>query len=758
MCFFFLKCYNSIVKKEGGIFLTKKAKRADQPKVKQRKHIAFRMNLLFFSIFILFSILILRLGYLQIVKSDEYVMALERTEEVSVNTSVPRGRIFDRDGRILVDNEPKNAITFTKTTSTTSKEMLDIAEKLALLIEQKTNRVTIGDKRDFWILHNKEAAADKVTSKEIDNLEGDVSEVQRQINTLTRERVTDDELNSFTEHELEVLAIYREMMSGYALSPQIVKSGDVTDVEFATVSERLSELPGINTTTDWERVRKSYNTILGTTTTPDQGIPSEDLAYYLARDYSRNDRVGKSFIEQYYEELLQGQKTVVKNVKNRSGKVVETETIQEGIPGKDLILTIDSELNAALEDIVSEKLLEIKNGPNAQALENAFLVMMNPKTGEILSLVGKRVARNKDTGKYEISDYSFGTFAGAYMAGSTVKMATLLTGYQEGGARVGETKMDEGLQIANDNMKSSVFNRSYNRIPINDIEAIGRSSNVYMWKTAIGIGDGTYQRGKSLSLKSSTFGIMENSFESFGLGSLTGVDLPGEVSGYTSKADLGDILDYSIGQFATYTTLQLAQYVSTIANDGYRVAPKVLKEVREPSPDGEVFGRVAEETPVKVLNRIKNTNAEIDRIKQGMYYTYYGPRGTARTLFQDTDFKVGGKTGTAQSSASVPNPNDPAKYIYYGDTINLSHVGYAPFDNPEIAFAVVIPNISTNPSKYPDTQNEIVEAAVMKYFELKEKKEKTADVDGTFTIKQPFNKDDVLEEDENIEGAEASDE
>ncbi|MBO1915570.1 penicillin-binding protein, partial [Microvirga sp. 3-52] len=93
-----------------------------------------------------------------------------------------------------------------------------------------------------------------------------------------------------------------------------------------------------NTTTDWERVRKSYNTILGTTTTPDQGIPSQDLDYYLARDYSRNDRVGKSFIEQYYEELLQGQKTVVKNVKDRTGKVVETKTIQEGIPGKDLIL------------------------------------------------------------------------------------------------------------------------------------------------------------------------------------------------------------------------------------------------------------------------------------------------------------------------------------------------------------------------------------------------------------------------------------
>ncbi len=83
-------------------------------------------------------------------------MRLERTEEIPVNTSVPRGRIFDRMGRVLVDNDPKNAITYTKMTSTSSKEMLEIAQKLADLIEQDTKRITIGDKRDFWILNNSE--------------------------------------------------------------------------------------------------------------------------------------------------------------------------------------------------------------------------------------------------------------------------------------------------------------------------------------------------------------------------------------------------------------------------------------------------------------------------------------------------------------------------------------------------------------------------------------------------------------------------
>ena len=98
------------------------------------------------------------------------------------------------------------------------------------------------------------------------------------------------------------------MVSGYNLSPQIIKSENVSADEFARVSERLTELPGVNTTTDWKRVKLSSLSILGRTTVPTKGIPKEKLNYYLARDYSRNDRVGESYIEAQYEELLQGQK------------------------------------------------------------------------------------------------------------------------------------------------------------------------------------------------------------------------------------------------------------------------------------------------------------------------------------------------------------------------------------------------------------------------------------------------------------------
>ena len=573
----------------------------------------------------------------------------------------------------------------------------------------------MGDKRDFWILKNSEEALKKVSKKEQLAIEKYSSlsrtQMQRKINTLTRERVTEEEINSFTDEEMEVLAIYREMMAGYAYSPQIVKSGNVTKEEFAIVSERLGELPGVDTTTDWERVRRSENTILGKTTSPIEGLPKSSMNYFLARDYSRNDRVGKSYVEQYYEELLKGQKTIVKNIKDRSGSVVETKTIREGEPGKDLILTIDSELEQALEKIVSDKLLELKRGPNAGELDRAFLVMMNPNNGEVLSLVGKQVVTNKETGKLEIWDYAFGTFTALHEAGSTVKMATLLTGYQENAVRIGEVKIDEPIRIGGIT-KRSLFNQN-SRVAVSDIEAIGRSSNVYMFRIALAMANANYSSANSELIRRNAFDKFRQSFASFGLGTKTGIDLPGESGGLIGDSNsIGILLDLSIGQYDTYTTLQLAQYVSTIANGGYRIAPKVLKEIREPSEDGEILGPLIQETGVNILNRIQNTDAEINQVKRGMHYVYYGARGTAPNLFAGKDYDAAGKTGTAQAFSSGK------------PTINLSHVGFAPYENPEIAYAIIIPNISTNQKKYPYAQNDIVKLAVDEYFKLKAKRAK----------------------------------
>ncbi|CAM5253593.1 serine-type D-Ala-D-Ala carboxypeptidase OS=Lysinibacillus sphaericus OX=1421 GN=LS41612_08495 PE=3 SV=1 [Lysinibacillus sphaericus] len=572
--------------------------RAASVKAKHHSNLTFRMNVLFFAIFIVFSMLIFRLGYMQIVKGEDYVRILERTEEVPVNTSVPRGRMYDRYGRILVDNQPENAITYTKMQTTKTEDMLAIAEKLAQLIEQPTNRVTLRDKLDFWILKNHDAAYAKISDEEQTKIKTQenitTSQANAEIDKIVRERITDEELAQLTEADLEVLAIYREMVSGYNLSPQIIKSENVSADEFARVSERLTELPGVNTTTDWKRVKLSSLSVLGRTTVPTKGIPKEKLNYYLARDYSRNDRVGESYIEAQYEELLQGQKTVVKNITNKKGQVVDTITTYEGEPGKDLVLTFDSELQAANEKIVEEELLKLKAMSGSSLLDRAFLIMMDPNTGDILSMVGKKIEKDSETGRNVVVDYAYGSFTTAYEAGSVVKAATLLTGYKLGVITPNTVLGDEPIHLLGTPVKRSIFNQG-GYISMDGLSALEQSSNVYMFKTAMLINGTPYSYMMPLRLNDQTFPKMRNSYAQFGLGVKTGIDLPNEFSGVEGLIMGGKTLDLAIGQYDTYTPLQLAQYISTIANGGYRVEPHVVKEVRDPSKDGQQLGQLVTE-------------------------------------------------------------------------------------------------------------------------------------------------------------------
>lgn len=711
--------------------------RATSVKAKHHSNLTFRMNVLFFAIFILFSMLIFRLGYMQIVKGEDYVRVLERTEEVPVNTSVPRGRMYDRNGRILVDNQPENAITYTKMQSTTTEEMLDIAQKLAQLIEQPTNRVTLRDKQDFWILKNHDAAYAKVTEAEKKKISAKenitTSETNAQIDKLVRERITHEEITQLTEADLEVLAIYREMVSGYNLSPQIIKSENVSADEFARVSERLSELPGVNTTTDWKRVKLSSLGILGRTTVPTKGIPKENLNYYLARDYSRNDRVGESYIEAQYEDLLQGQKAVVKNITNKKGQVVDTVTTYEGEPGKDLVLSLDSELQAETEKIVEDELLKLKARSGSQLLDRAFLVMMNPNTGDVLSMVGKKIEKNPETGKNEVVDYSYGTFTTAYESGSSIKAATLLTGYSQGVIETSTVLGDEPITLAGTQPKKSIFNKS-GYIPMDGLRALEQSSNVYMFKTALLINGTPYSYKMPLRLNEDTFPKMRNSYAQFGLGVNTGIDLPNEFSGVQGPSGPtygGKALDLAIGQYDTYTTLQLVQYISTIANGGYRIQPHVVKEVREPSKDGQSLGQLVTEIGPTVLNQIDNTPDEINYVKQGLRRVYTGSKGTARRQFANAPYTAAGKTGTAEVVYYGPLEQ------YYGtSTINLTHVGFAPYENPEIAYAVVIPWATTNLNQHLTNNNDIARRSVDKYFELKAKYETEKVTESN--VKQPI--------------------
>ncbi len=363
-------------------------------------------------------------------------------------------------------------------------------------------------------------------------------------------------------------------------------------------------------------------------------------------------------------------------------------------------------------------------------------------------MVGKQLDKDEN-GKQIVRDYSFGAITAAYPSGSVVKGATLLTGYREDAVELNQVLIDEPLQLGGENkIKGSIFNRTmFNRIPMSDLQALERSSNVYMFKIALAMAGNTYEHNRRISVKTENWNTMRNSFAQFGLGVRTGIDLPNEGKGYTggsSTAEPGLFLDLAIGQYDTYTPMQLAQYISTIANDGYRMKPHVVKEIRQPSADGITLGPVETVIEPVVLNRINNTQAEIDQVKKGMRLVYSGNSGSARSFFNDAPYEGAGKTGTAQ----IEYYDDKDSPFYTEDSVNTTHVGFAPYDNPEIAYAVMIPYITTDPSRVPTTTHKIARAAVDKYFELKNKEA----VEPTSTIKAPYSKNVIEEGEETEEG------
>src|SRR5699024_6290819 len=112
----------------------------------------------------------------------------------------------------------------------------------------------------------------------------------------------------------------------------------------------------------------------------------------------------------------------------------------------------------------------------------------------------------------------------------------------------------------------------------------------------------------------------------------------------------GNLLDLAIGQYDTYTTMQLAQYVSTIANGGYRVRPHFLNEIRLPnSSEDDGLGSVYRSVNTDILNRIQMPKSQIERVQEGFKQAYQSSTGTAYSYFTGKDYNPAGKTGTAES-------------------------------------------------------------------------------------------------------------
>ena len=648
-----------------------------------------------------------RLFQLQVMEVDDYQEKLvEATEKYVEGESTPRGRIYDRNYKLLVDNKAVPTIYYKKESGVKTRDEVKLAYRLADMLDVDYSKLSERMLKTFWYINNRDKAKKKITDSERRKYS------ERKINDddiekLIYDRITEEELSLYDDRDKETAYIYYLMNKGYSYAEKIIKNRDVTDSEYAIVSENIDTLNGVNTKLDWERVYlygDVFKSLLGSVSSSTQGIPSELVQDYLKNGYSMNDRVGISYLEYQYEKYLKGTKAKYKIVNGNN-----YELVSNGKRGNDIVLTIDIDLQKYLEDRLSYQVLATKNEPHTEYYNRSYAVVANPKNGEILAMAGKQLKKKEDGG-YKIVDYTPGVITTSVTPGSIVKGASMLVGYKYGVIDIGSYQVDECIKIKATPEKCSWRTMGY----INDIYALAFSSNVYQYKTAIGVGRGIYRYDEALSLDEGAFDKYRAMYASFGLGVKTEIDIPNESTGYAGKSKLpGHLLDFSIGQYDNYTPIQISQYISTLANGGTRYQPYLLKEVYSASDDNnDKFGEKIFENKPRELGHVDINKKYISRVQEGFRAVVSYGLGT--TYMGNYQAIGAGKTGTSQSFLDTDGNGKVDT-----ETITTSFVGYAPYDNPRMSVVVISPDVADANAETTSSINKRLSSEIVnKYFEI----------------------------------------
>lgn len=635
-----------------------------------------RLKAFGFVIFLSFLLVISYISKLILYDGEKYKAELKKlTSQVVYGNSSPRGRIYDRNHKLLVDNKEVPIIIYNKNKKSSKKE-IELAYKIGNIISIDFSKLSLINLKEFWICQNKNKANDKITEEEWIKLKNRKLDMD-DINNLKIDRITDEDLSIYDEKDKEAAYIYYLMNKGYSYQEKIIKKDNVTKEEYAYIAEHKSELDGFDVSYTWERVYMygdTFRSILGNVS----NITYENKKEYLSKGYELSDLVGVSYIEKQYEDILKGTKSQYK-IENGTMKL-----ISEGVRGNDIVLTIDIDLQKAIEKILSEEVVKAKKQGATEYYNRSYAVIQDPNTGEILAMSGKQVVK---TGKnYKVYDVTSGILTNPMTPGSVVKGASMMVGYSTNAIKIGEYMTDSCIKIYMKPQKCS-----WTRLGrINDIKALAYSSNIYQFKTAMKVDGFKYSYNAKFNAKESTFDTYRNVFNKFGLGVKTQIDLPVESVGNIGKNISSDLLlNYAIGQYDTYTVMQLSQYITTIASNGIRYKPHLLKEVYD-SGNGDLSKKLYDVKPT-ILNKLEYDIKYLKRIQEGLKAVV--KYGTGKNIMGKT-IKPSGKTGTSESFLDTNNDG-----IVDTETLSNAFAGYAPYDKPVMSIAVASPDLVNPKSK-----------------------------------------------------------
>lgn len=603
--------------------------------------------------FIIFGI---KLGLIYKDKTMYQELLEAKTNYYVLGSSAPRGRILDVNGEVLVDNIGVKTIYYNKIKGVSDAEELEIASLLAGILsvdyasidELKEYYLAVNDNGEYLITEEEYQLVEERKLSSSDILE------------LKLSRITEDMLD-YDDNTKKAAHIYSLMNDGYIYSKKEILK-DVSEEEYAMVLE--SNIMGVTGEMTWERIYLYGDTlknIFGSV----GSITKENKDEYLSKGYVLTDTVGISYLEKEYEDYLKGDKAQYKVNSDNTLTLVREET-----RGNDLVLSIDIKLQLMVEEILKDKIILGQSYLNTEYYKDSYALISNPMTGEIMAMAGVRL--NEDG---SFSDISLNTINKSFTIGSAVKGATIAVGYKYNLITKGEYILDSCVKLAAVPSKCSF--KSLGKI--NDLTALANSSNYYQYLIAIKLTGNEYIPNMSLNATVDDFNVYRDMLASFGLGVLTGIDIPGEQIGIIGTTIADDLLlNLAIGQYDTYTPVEVLQYINSVAS-GKRIKLSLMKEVIN---DEEIITK----QEVTVLNDVDLDSDDLERIREGMRLVL--SEGTGKIYVpQGLDFA--GKTGTSETFIDTDNDG-----VFDVASITSTFAGFYPSTNPKYSIVVITPNIS----------------------------------------------------------------
>lgn len=656
-------------------------------------NVGTRFNILMIIVCIVGIVFVCQLFNLQIVNGASYRQQSENRLVREIKVTAPRGEIYDRYGKLLVTSITGYNVNlyYTKIPKTKLNEVL---LKLANILEKNNDTYTNNFPIDFEMMTFNKSEEGAKNWKVSNKMSGDAS-VDEVIEFYKKKyEIQYDDVNDVKK----VIALRYEIASkGYSSFKSVVLAKEISQESMLEIEERGNELSGIVVTTYPIRKYLTQNVashIIGYI----GRIGSTEYKNKKDQGYSQNDMIGKSGIEATFENFLRGKDGKMRLEMDSEGRVTDKEETIESEMGNSVILTIDFDLQKKAEEVLEKYIKKIQSGGFSDKCEDAkagALVVLDTKTSEVLTLASypeynpdeftdgisaseyKKYFENEDMPMFNRA------IQGTYSPGSTFKMVTTIAAIESGTIGIHEQILTKGVYDKGHKPACWIWKGYRTNHGLVDAEkALKVSCNYYFYDVSYRMGIDTLSRYAGL----------------FGLGTKTGIELPGEVSGtlasreYIQKLNerdggkrqwmVADTLSAGIGQsYNSFTPIQMAYYIATLANGGVKNELTILKSVVD-STGKDISNKEVDEVIDEKINKpeinlgdLGFSKETIDTVFEGMRSVTGETGGTAYSTFSSFPIEVAGKTGTATASSG----SDHAWFV-----------GFAPYHDPEIVVVCVI--------------------------------------------------------------------